>query len=94
MSIKSFKCKETQKIFKGQISKKIPSEIIQRALIKLHMLDVALDIADLKIPPANCLEQLKGDRLGQYSIRVNQKYRVCFNWVENNAHNVEIVDYH
>ncbi|MBR1754392.1 type II toxin-antitoxin system RelE/ParE family toxin [bacterium] len=92
--IKSFKCKETEKIFKGLFSKKIPQEIQRRALIKLHSLDIAENITDLKIPPANFLEQLSGDRQGQYSIRINQQYRICFRWLDNSAFNVEIVDYH
>jgi len=92
--IKSFKCKETEKIFNGNFSKKIPQDIQRRALIKLHSLDIAENVEDLKIPPANFLEQLQGDRLGQYSIRVNQQYRICFEWVNNDAFNVEIVDYH
>lgn len=92
--IKSFKCKDTEKIFNGKFSKKLPNEIQRRALMKLHSLDVAEDIMDLLIPPSNNLEQLSGDRKGQHSIRINDKYRVCFNWVENNAFDVEIVDYH
>ena len=92
--IKSFKCKETEKIFRGMFSKKIPQDLQQRALIKLHMIDTAENIADLRIPPANFLEQLLGDRAGQYSIRINQQYRVCFKWLDNNAFDVEIVDYH
>mgnify|MGYP002520728429 CR=1 FL=1 len=92
--IKSFKCKETEKIFKGRFSKKFPPEIQTRALIKLHMVDAAKFVVDLRVPPANFLEQLQGDRLGQYSIRINQQYRVCFIWEDNNAFNVEIVDYH
>lgn len=92
--IKSFKCKETEKIFRGKFSKKLPQELQRRALIKLHMIDAAEDIIDLRIPPANYLEQLQGDRAGQHSIRINQQYRICFKWVENNALDVEIVDYH
>jgi proteic killer suppression protein len=92
--IKSFKCKETEKIFKGLFSKKLPNDIQRRAMIKLHMIDVAEDVADLRVPPANFLEQLQGDRLGQYSIRINQQYRICFIWNNNNAYDVEIVDYH
>ena len=92
--IKTFKCKETEKIFNGKFSKKLPHDIQGRALIKLHSLDIAEDIKDLLIPPSNKLEQLSGDRKGQYSIRINDQYRVCFSWVDNNAYNVEIVDYH
>ena len=92
--IKTFKCKETEKIFSGKFSKKLPHDIQGRALIKLHSLDIAEDIKDLLIPPSNKLEQLSGDRKGQYSIRINDQYRVCFSWVDNNAYDVEIVDYH
>ncbi|MDD3593351.1 MAG: type II toxin-antitoxin system RelE/ParE family toxin [Candidatus Gastranaerophilales bacterium] len=92
--IKSFKCKETEKIYNGKFSKKIPHEIQRRALIKLYSIDAAESIDDLTTPPANFLEQLQGDRKGQYSIRVNQQYRICFNWVDNDAINVEIIDYH
>ena len=92
--IKTFKCKETEKIFNGKFSKKLPHDIQGRALIKLHSLDIAEDIKDLLIPPSNKLEQISGDRKGQYSIRINDQYRVCFSWVDNNAYDVEIVDYH
>lgn len=92
--IKNFKCKETEKIYNGRFSKKLPQNIQSRALIKLHSLDVAEDIKDLLIPPSNNLEQLSGNRKGQYSIRINDQFRVCFSWVENNAFDVEIVDYH
>ena len=92
--IKSFKCKETEKIFNANFSKKIPHEIQRRALIKLHSLDIAEKVEDLKIPPANFLEQLHGNRQGQYSIRINKQYRICFEWVNNDALNVEIIDYH
>lgn len=92
--IKSFKCKETDKIYNGLFSKKIPYEIQRRALIKLRSLDIAEELFDLTTPPANFLEQLQGDRKGQHSIRINQQYRICFEWKENEAYNVEIVDYH
>ena len=92
--IKTFKCKETEKIYNGNFSKKLPHDIQGRALVKLHMLDVSEDVKDLLIPPSNNLEQLSGDRKGQYSIRINNQYRICFSWIENNAFDVEIVDYH
>lgn len=92
--IKSFKCKETEKIFRGKVSKKLPPELRRRALIKLHMIDAAENVLDLRIPPANFLEQLQGDRAGQHSIRINQQYRICFVWIDNSAYDVEIVDYH
>lgn len=92
--IKNFKCKETEKIFNGKFSKKLPQEIQRRALIKLHSIDVAEDVKDLPIPPSNKLEQLSDNRKGQYSIRINDQYRICFIWHDNNALDVEIVDYH
>ncbi|GBU25560.1 hypothetical protein R83H12_02210 [Fibrobacteria bacterium R8-3-H12] len=92
--IKSFKDKETKIIFSGEFSKKIPQNIQQRALNRLEMLNNAVNINDLKIPRSNHLEALSGDRQGQFSIRVNDQYRVCFEWVGNCAENVELVDYH
>ena len=92
--IQSFKCKETNKIFRGLFSRKFPSDIQTRAFNKLAAIHVSLTLDDLKSPPSNHLEQLKGDRTGQYSIRINSKYRICFTWNEGNANEVEIVDYH
>ncbi len=92
--IKSFKCKETEKIYSGNFSKKLPQDIQRRALIKLHSIDIVEELIDLTTPPSNFLEQLQGDRQGQYSIRINQQYRICFKWLDKNVHNVEIVDYH
>ena len=92
--IKSFKGKETKKIFSGEFSKEFPQNIQHRALHRLEMLSNAANINDLRIPPSNRLETLSGDRLGQFSIRVNDKYRVCFEWKNNCAENVELVDYH
>ena len=92
--IKTFKCKETGKIFNGKFSKKLPHDIQRRALIKLHSIDVAEDIKDLLVPPSNNLESLTGNRKGQHSIRINDQFRICFQWIENNAFDVEITDYH
>jgi len=92
--IESFAAKETEKIFLGQISKKLPLGIQRAARRKLLYLDDAEDIQDLQAPPGNRLEKLKGDRAGQYSIRINDQWRIRFEWVENKARNVEIVDYH
>jgi len=92
--IKSFKDKETKRIFSSEFSKKIPQNIQRRALHRLEMLNNAVCINDLKIPYSNHLEALSGDRQGQFSIRVNDQYRVCFEWVGNGAENVELVDYH
>jgi proteic killer suppression protein len=92
--IHNFKDKETEKIWKQIYSKKIPANIQKIALRKLFMLNRAIDINDLTIPPANNLEKLKGDRVGQFSIRINDQWRICFKWHDHNAFDVEIVDYH
>ncbi len=92
--IKSFKCKETEKIFKRSFSRKLPHDIQRVALRKLRMLNRANILNDLKVPPSNRLEALRGDRKGQYSIRINDQWRICFEWFEGEAINVEIVDYH
>jgi len=92
--IKSFKCKETKKIYSRVISKKLPHDIQKVAYRKLVMIDSAIDVEDLKIPPANRLEKLTGDRENQFSIRINKQYRICFEWHNGYAFNVEIVDYH
>ena len=92
--IRSFKAKETQKIFTRERSRKLPSDIQQVALRKLRMLNRAVTLKDLRVPPANRLEKLSGGRAGQYSIRINDQWRICFEWTDGNADNVEIVDYH
>jgi proteic killer suppression protein len=92
--IQSFKDKETEKVFARQHSRKLPSSIQQVALRKLRMLNNARSLNDLRIPPANRWEKLSGDRAGQYSIRINDQWRICFQWLDNNAHDVEITDYH
>jgi len=92
--IRNFKDKETQKVFERQRSPKLPSDIQQVALRKLRMLHRAETLQDLRIPPANRLERLVGDREGQYSIRVNDRWRICFAWQDGEASDVEIVDYH
>lgn len=92
--IRSFRCKETEKIFSRQRSRRLPHDIQQVALRKLRMLNRAVTINDLRVPPANRLERLKGDRAGQYSIRINDQWRICFEWRNGDAFNVEIVDYH
>lgn len=92
--IKSFKSPETQKVFSRRVSLKLPREIQQVALRKLRMLNRALTLRDLRIPPANRLERLSGERSGQYSIRINDQWRICFEWREGHAYDVEIVDYH
>lgn len=80
--------------FKSLFPKKLPHDIQCRAFIKLHMIDTAEVIDDLLIPPANYLEQHKGERVGQYSIRIDDQWRVCFVWQNSNAYDVEIADYH
>ncbi len=92
--IVSFACKETEKIWRGERSRKLPIEIQERALRKLRQLNAALAAGDLRQPPSNHLEVLRGDRKGQMSIRINKQWRICFTWRGNEAHDVEIVDYH
>ena len=92
--IESFKCKETERIFRREYSRRLPQSIQRIALRKLRMLNRSTTMKDLRIPPANRLEKLSGDREGQYSIRINEQYRICFDWHDGNAQNVEIVDYH
>ena len=92
--IKSFKDKETQKVWKREYSKKLPKEIQERALMKLQQLHAAGDLKDLSIPASNQLELLKGDRKGDYSIRINKQWRICFTWNEGHASDIEITDYH
>ena len=92
--IQTIKCKETQKIFERKVSKKLPHNIQHVAYRKLLMIHASSAIDDLKIPPANRLEKLTGDRKGQYSIRINRQYRICFSWQDGHAYDVEIVDYH
>jgi toxin HigB-1 len=92
--IRSFKDKETQNLFERKRSRKFPSDIQQVALRKLRMLNRADTLQDLRVPPANRLERLIGDREGQHSIRINDQWRICFSWKDGDALNVEIVDYH
>lgn len=92
--IKTFKCKETEKIFQREFSKKLPHEIQRIAIRKLRMLNRAHSLNDLKVPPSNRLKKLAGGRKGQLSIRINDQLRICFKWNKGEVHNVEIVDYH
>ncbi|OIQ97701.1 toxin HigB-1 [mine drainage metagenome] len=89
-----FTSKETEKIWHGKVSRRLPRDIQQVALRKLFMLDKAQSLNDLRIPPANRLEVLKDDREGQHSIRINDQWRICFVWTDNGPGAVEIVDYH
>ena len=92
--IMDFNCSETEKIWDGEVSKKLPRDIQQVARRKLRMLNQAKVLNDLRIPPNNRLEALKGKRKGQYSIRVNKQWRICFEWDHGSVIAVEIVDYH
>jgi proteic killer suppression protein len=92
--IRSFKDQEAEKIFKRQRSSKLPETMQRVALRKLRMLNRAENLNDLRVPPANRLKKLKGDRLGQHSIRINDQWRICFKWHDSDAFQVEIVDYH
>jgi toxin HigB-1 len=91
--IQSFHCSETEAIWQGKTSRAFPPEIQTRARERLRALDSALDIDDLRDPPGNRLETLHEDRAGQWSIRINRQWRVCFRW-DDGAHDVEIIDYH
>ena len=92
--IQTFKCKETEKIFNRHFSKKFPKGIQRPAVRKLRMLNRARSLRDLLVPLGNRLESLHGDRKGQHSIRINDQWRVCFKWNNNDAYDVEITDYH
>ncbi len=92
--IRSFADKETEGLFWRQFSRRIPTQIQQAARRKLEILDAAEALTDLRVPPANRLERLMGDRAGQYSIRINDQWRICFEWRDGHAYQVEITDYH
>lgn len=92
--IQSFAGQETQKIFAGETSRRLPQNLQSIMHRKLLMLDAAARLDDLRVPPGNRLEALRGDRKGQCSIRINQQWRVCFTWTEAGPADVEIVDYH
>ena len=92
--IKTFADKEAEKLFQRVFSRKLSPEVQRVARYKLEILDAAETINDLRFPPANHLEKLKGDRSEQYSVRINDRWRLCFVWHNNDAYDVEIVDYH
>lgn len=92
--IRSFKDSEVAKIYALRRSKKLPADIQQIALRKMRMLNNAVTLNDLRIPPANRLEKLSGNRVGQHSIRINDQWRLCFEWRDGDAYAVDIVDYH
>ncbi len=92
--IADFRCRDTERLFRRERSKKFGSSMQHAALRKLLILDAADSLEDLRIPPSNRLEKLSGDRRGQHSIRINDQWRICFRWKNKQAHDVEIVDYH
>jgi proteic killer suppression protein len=92
--IKSFKCRETERLYYGQYSRKLSHDIQRIAARKLEVLNAASEINSLRIPPSNRLEKLKGNRSNQHSIRINDQWRICFVWKNGDALDVEIVDYH
>jgi proteic killer suppression protein len=92
--IKGFASDETEKLWQGIRSRRLPPDIQKRALIKLQLIDAAVELAFLRLPPGNRLESLKDDRAGQYSIRINDQWRICFVWTGTDAEHVEITDYH
>jgi proteic killer suppression protein len=92
--IRSFADKETERLFAGETSRRLPQDIVRRAVGRLQHLHLATRVEDLRRPPSNCLETLKGDRAGQWSIRINGQWRVCFRFEGGDAFDVEIVDYH
>ena len=92
--IQDFRCQEKEKIWKGKGSRRLPADIQRIALRKLTQLSAAESLNDLRVPPGNRLEALKGDLAGRYSIRINDQWRICFVWKDGHAHQVEIVDYH
>jgi proteic killer suppression protein len=92
--IQSFRCSETERIFRRDFSRKFPGDIQERAFMKLNAIDAAIEIQDLRFPPSNRLEALKGNRKGQWSIRINDQWRICFKWLDGHAEDVAIDDYH
>lgn len=92
--IRSFADKETERIWQGLRSRRLPPDIQEIALRKLQLVEAASEVTDLRVPPGNSLEALKRDRKGQWSIRINSKWRICFKWREGHAEDVEICDYH
>ena len=92
--IKSFKDKETERVYSREGSNRLPQDIQQIALRKLRMINNSKTLKDLRIPPANRLEKLTEDREGQFSIRINDQWRICFVWQDGDAHEVEMADYH
>ena len=92
--IRSFRDKETERVFNRLPARRLPSDITRAARRKLLILNAAEKLSDLRIPPGNRLEKLSGDRRGQHSIRINERWRICFRWRDGDAYDVKIVDYH
>lgn len=92
--IRSFRDRDTGRLFARERPRRLPTSILRRALRKLVLLDAATNLADLRVPPGNRLERLSGDRAGQYSIRINDQWRLCFFWEDGDAYDVEVTDYH
>ena len=94
MKIESFRDRQTEKIYQGRAVRRVDINLQRRARRKMRQIDAAIILEDLRVPPGNHLEKLRGNRSGQYSIRVNNQYRICFRWVDDKAYDVEFVDYH
>ena len=94
MVILSFACAESERVFRAELSRRFPPDIQRSARRKLLALHAATELRQMAVPPGNRLEALKGRRKGQYSVRINDQWRICFQWREGNAYEVEIVDYH
>ena len=94
MTIKTWACESTRELFERERNRVVPPQVAKRARMKLTMVNAAAELDFLRVPPANNLEKLKGDRAGQWSIRINKKYRVCFKFRSGDAFDVEIIDYH
>ena len=94
LMIRSFRDDDTRRLFERSPVRRFGNDVQRAAFRKLRMLNAAVSLADLRVPPGNRLERLRGDRTGQYSIRINDRWRICFRWESGEAHNVEIVDYH
>ena len=92
--IVNFRGQDTRRIFEGERSLRLPARVLRSALRKLYMLDAAVILQDLRVPPGNHLEKLSGEFAGFHSIRINDQWRICFRWKNGNAHDVEILDYH
>jgi toxin HigB-1 len=92
--VKSYRDQETEKLAHGRLSPRLPAEIQRRATMRLDRIEAAVELDDLRVPPSHRLELLKGDQADRYSIRINDQWRICFDWRDGNAYDVEIVDYH